>query len=143
MKKTKYIFVTLFALIVLVCSASNSWAVFKDECNCPCGNFIVTGNCPSCDVLCPEEPETCASLPLFKHYTVTESIYEPNQITLVLTPISNPVFSLYIILTTSGSETVLSAYCTGDEKLCRAVGNGKDCPGTDYMGNNLWCYKAS
>ncbi len=83
---------------------------------------------------------TCTSLPSLQHFTITASTYADDKITLTLAPTGAPRFYLHIALTQEGGKDILSTWCTGDETLCKTVGNGKACLGNNYTG---WCYSTN
>lgn len=78
------------------------------------------------------------SLPSLSNFTVTESTYEANKVTLTFTPDGNPGFELHVQVAFSNGVSTLSTWCTGDASLCKAVGDGKVCSAT---GAKDWCYQ--
>ncbi len=83
--------------------------------------------------------ENCTSLPTLQHFTIADSTYTEDKITLTLAPTGAPRFYLHIVLAQEGGKDTLSTWCTGDETLCKAVGNGKACLENNYTD---WCYRA-
>ena len=86
------------------------------------------------------EPEAAAitSLPSLSNFTVTESTYAADQVTLTFTPDGNPGFELQVQVAFSNGVSTLSTWCTGNAGLCKAITDGKVCGSTASGG---WCYQ--
>ena len=88
-----------------------------------------------------EETTPCSSVPVLKHFTVTDSSCAFNEIYFELTPnTENPPFHLHMLLSGQGDRDELSTWCTGDETFCKLIGNGQNCVNSSSDGNT-WCYK--
>ena len=90
-----------------------------------------------------EASSSCANLPTLQNFTVSNSFCANNEVYVELTPVGDPGFYLYLQLF-AGKTYV---WCDGDEKLCKAVGSGKDCVGDEegWIGSvqEPWCYAGS
>ncbi len=84
---------------------------------------------------------TCANVPSLEHFTLTQNECSEDEINFVFAPNGTPHFYLHVNLKFENGRDILSAWCTGDETLCKAVGNGQTC-GADRTGPNAWCYAA-
>ena len=85
--------------------------------------------------------EACAAVPSLEHFTLTQNECGEDEINFVFAPNGTPHFYLHVNLKFENGRDILSAWCTGDETLCKAVGNGQNC-GADRTGPNAWCYAA-
>ncbi len=104
------------------------------------GVFPYAGFLRPYEEIAPEEP--VYNVPSLTHFVLTESTFTDNEINLVWAPKGSSLFHLHVNLKFENGQDILSAWCTGNEALCKAVGNGKDCSGTNYTTTNTWCYKA-
>ena len=84
----------------------------------------------------------CANVPALEHFVLVENTCSANEIVMTFVPDGMPYCLLHVKLQHENGQNNLSAWCTGNETLCKAVGNGKTCNGADYTGANAWCYKA-
>lgn len=83
----------------------------------------------------------CANVPSLEHFVLVESTCSSNEIAMTFAPAGMPYCLLHVKLQHGNGQNMLSAWCTGNEGLCKAVGNGQTCNGVDYTGTNAWCYK--
>ena len=60
-----------------------------------------------------------------------------------ISPKNSNKFWFRVFIRATNTGLTFGAYCDGDEGICKSIGNGKVCSGTDYTGDDLWCYKAS
>jgi hypothetical protein len=80
-------------------------------------------------------------IPSLQHFDLTDSEVDKDYIFLQFAPKGTPHFYLNVQLETVDGKDELSAWCTGDESLCKAVGNGEECdPRVLPTGSAAWCY---
>ena len=79
-------------------------------------------------------------IPSLQHFDLTDSEVDKDYIFLQFAPKGTPHFYLNVQLETVDGKDELSAWCTGDESLCKAVGNGQECGSDLPTGNAAWCY---
>lgn len=110
----------------------------------------------------PEEPEydELVNVPSLEHFTLEEGDITDDDIYLVFAPKGNLDFRLNVYLHNEAGRDILDGWCTGDETLCKAVGNGRACPtlsipgpsmsetvapisnfSNRHTGENTWCYE--
>ncbi len=89
----------------------------------------------------PSEGSSATQVPVLQNFDLINT-YTEDELNFTFTPKGTASFALHVQLKSENGRDLLSAWCTGDEKLCKAVGNGQACSGTDYSGSNAWCYKA-
>lgn len=82
------------------------------------------------------------NLPSLSYFDVIENSCTEGELNFTFVPKGNTSFALHINLKNEAGKDILSAWCTGDESICKVVGNGQTCSGTDYTAANAWCYKA-
>jgi len=154
--------------IKVACDDSpNSYAVESGSARCdynwnltPCACVDCAAECQNAGYGTPEEPEPdpepdpepqpsaneggeCSAFPVLENFTASgESTCSAEKVYIKLIPNGDPGFYLNVQIEVKDGQDELSAWCTGDEGLCKAVGNGQTCSGTNYSGANAWCYKA-
>lgn len=110
----------------------------------------------------PAEPEydEVVNVPSLENFTLEEGNMSENDIYLVFAPKGNLDFRLNVYLHNEAGRDILDGWCTGDETLCKAVGNGRACPtlsipgpsmsetvapisnfSNRHTGENTWCYE--
>lgn len=110
----------------------------------------------------PAEPEydEVVNVPSLEHFTLEEGDITDDDIYLVFAPKGNLDFRLNVYLHNEAGRDILDGWCTGDETLCKAVGNGRACPtlsipgpsmsetvapisnfSNRHTGENTWCYE--
>ena len=151
------------------CDCPNGEVLFVPVHEMPCLTiYEYDGDCPSdCQTKCeeagyeastsdpdPEEPTPqeptepssgaaeAINIPSLVHFNITENNCTESELNFTFTPKGNSSFALHVSLKNEAGKDILSAWCTGDESICKAVGNGQACSGTDYTAGNAWCYKA-
>lgn len=109
---------------------------------CDEGSHCENGECVPDTPTEPEEPEVAepVNLPALEHFTLEESSVTEDEIYLVFAPKGTSRFFLHVYLYNDAGRDILETYCTGDESLCKAVGNGADCADEAPTGSNSWCY---
>ncbi len=109
---------------------------------CAKGSHCENGECVPDTPTEPEEPEVDepVNLPALEHFTLEESSVTEDEIYLVFAPKGTSRFFLHVYLYNDAGRDILETYCTGDESLCKAVGNGADCADEAPTGSNSWCY---
>ncbi|MBQ3666773.1 MAG: hypothetical protein II913_01750 [Elusimicrobiaceae bacterium] len=86
--------------------------------------------------------EEVVNFPSLENFTLQSSEFEDNYIYLVFAPNGTELFNLHVELRFDNGQDILSTWCTGDEAICKAVGNGQACGDGDHTGADAWCYLA-
>ncbi len=107
----------------------------EDVIFCKFGQVVVNGKCVDAGTA------NKISIPSLQHFDLTDSEVDKDYIFLQFAPKGTPHFYLNVQLETVNGKDELSAWCTGDESLCKAVGNGEECdPRVLPTGSAAWCY---
>lgn len=99
------------------------------------------GDEPNNEEPAQSQAQTVTNMPALQNFSV-ESTYTANELNFTFTPKGSSMFQLHVKLKNENGRDVVSGWCTGNEDVCKSMGNGKTCSGTDYSGVNMWCYKA-
>ncbi len=134
---------------IKLCGIGKRWDSTQCECvAAPCGGMIKlcgegeTWDGTQCKCVSAEpeptgEMDSFENLPTFENFVLVDSAFYTDEVYLVFSPKWNENVQLYIDLYSENGIDTLWTWCQGDEKTCKAMGNGKDCTDND---TNTWCY---